>query len=268
MERNYRFMLIFDAKNCNPNGDPETGGLRMLRDGKCMVTKQCIGYKLKRYLYEQGVKILHYCPNDELIIDKLGGTEAVKDELGCKEKALEYLDVRLFGACDLAKPLCLKVTGAVTMEHAITVDNAKEKKLFINRGYKIALKENGENNGSGFGNVTMLLEYGLFTSYGGTNTRHATDNNLTDGDMEIFFEGLEHIFENDAANIRPVGSMNVRKIIVWTWEGNKQPVSDAKIKESVHIRLKDEIAIPANYEDYEILVDDCNENLMIKIIEI
>lgn len=260
-------MFLFDAQLCCPNGDVESGGPRILPNGKCLVTKQCINYKLKRYWDTCGISVLHYCPNGELIVDKLGGVKPAREQAQYLSRALEFIDIRLFGACDLAKPLLLKVTGAVTFEHAKSVDKVNEIYLALNRSYKIAVNDEGENVGSGYANLSNIIEYGLFTSYGGTNYNVAKENGLSDQDMELFFEGLGHIFDDDAANVRPVGSMNMRKLIIWSWEGNKQPISDIKLKNSVLIKLKEGVNFATDYNDYIVTIATDIEGIETKIIE-
>ena len=260
--KNYRFMFIFDAKLCNPNGDVETGGPRIMPSGRCMVTKQCLAYKLKSYWNACGIKVLHYTPNGESIQEKLG------KQAEYIQKALEYIDVRLFGACDLAGKMILKIKGAVTFEHAMSVDNVNEIMLTINRGYNVAVDENGKNIGSGYANLQQILEYGLFTTYGGTNVFAAYDNGLSDDDMDIFFDGLCHVFENDAAAVRPVGSMNARKLIIWSWEGKKQPISDRELKQSVIISRKDNLNVVTDFDEYVIAIKDTMPGVETKIIDI
>lgn len=254
--KNFSYYLIFDSTLCNPNGDPYTGGPRLLSDGRCIMTSQSLKYKVKRRLHNEGYPLLHYTESTELVKDKLHFEDKLtEDEV--KKRALDYIDIRLFGACDLAGKLRLKSDGAVTMEMPITYDPVTLPDIAINRGYNIGLKEDGSNDGSAFANALNVLEYGLFHTYGGLNLKKAVEAGLTKDDIDAFIDALSSVFENDAAAIRPKGSMNVVKLVVWEWEG-KRPYSDLELKESIKVTKNVQDSAPTSLSDYNIEIKKLN----------
>ena len=95
----------------------------------------------------------------------------------------------------------------------------------------------------------------MFTCFGGTNLQYAERYEFTDEDMELFFDGLLHMFDNDQAVARPIGSLNVRKLFVWKWKG-KRKYSDAALRESIRISLKEGVYMPISFNDYQINVEE------------
>ena len=56
----YDFMSVFDAKNANPNGDPDAGNMPRIdpETGKGVITDVCLKRKIRNYVqlkYQDGV---------------------------------------------------------------------------------------------------------------------------------------------------------------------------------------------------------------------
>lgn len=253
--KNMRFELLFDASMCIPNGDPYMGLPRMRSDSYCIMSSQSIKYKIKKYLSENGYKLLHYDDNGLTVKAKLQFQKGMS-EWELLERAKEFIDFRLFGACDLAKPMTLAYSAPITMQIPVTVDPVILKNVAINRSYRVDETEDGSNVGSGYGNEQELLEYGLFKCYGGVNLKSAEKVGLTDSDIDVFFESLLEMFENDSATHRPVGSMNVRKIVRWEWDDmGKRPYTDYDLESSIEVTKKEGVIIPTQFSDYNIFVN-------------
>ena len=59
----YDFMFVFDAKNANPNGDPDAGNMPRIdpETGKGVITDVCLKRKIRNYVqlkYQDGVNHL------------------------------------------------------------------------------------------------------------------------------------------------------------------------------------------------------------------
>lgn len=248
---NYRFLLIFDAARCLANGDPETGLQRLIGD-RALISQYCIKNKVKKYLAENNEDILHYDLSEKVLIgDKLGNN---KDEKEYLEEAKKYLDVRLFGICDLAKKIAINAQGPVSLENAISIDPVNMVRMNVNRNYRVSVNEKGDNDGSSFNIPVEIMDYAMFTCFGGTNRFAAQDLGLSDEDMDKFFVALKNMFEEDFSVARPAGSMNINKLIVWKWEG-KSKYSNKQLRESVCIRKKEDICFPQSENDYEIVIE-------------
>lgn len=262
---NYRLLVIFDALMCTPMPDPITGAPRTKwDDGSGFITQQAIKFRIKKYLKESGEKILHYEDVDGYtVFNELGTYNLTERE--AQEKALQYLDVRLFGALDLAtdkskgkdgKKGLVKIRGPVSVSNAVTVDPITVREVASNRQYKIDVNEDGSNQGSSFANMASIVEYGLYSCYMGVNAIEGEKTGLTDEDMEKLINASVHMFDDDYSCMRPLGSMNVRHVYVWTWKPEKLACSDAKIMESVVVQHKEGISTPGKYTDYLVSVKE------------
>lgn len=260
----YRIMVLFDVAMCAPMTDPYTNSPRTRwDDGRGFITEQAIKFRIKKALKEAGEKILHYAENDDYtVFNELDTYNLTEEE--AEKKALQYLDVRLFGALDLAtdktkggegKKGKVKIKGPVTVSYSVTVDPVTLHDVATNRQYKIDINEDGSNQGSSFGNVSSIVEYGLYSCYIGVNAIEAKRTGLTDSDMDLFIDAIVRMFDNDYSCMRPLGSMNVRHVYVWRWDSKKERYSDAKLMDSVHIEHREGISKPAKYSDYVISVD-------------
>ncbi len=262
---NYRILVLFDASMCAPMTDPET---KMPRtrwdDGRGFITEQAIKFRIKKYLKESGEKILHYEDREDYTVFKeLNAYKLTEEE--AKEKACQYLDVRLFGAMDLAtdkskgsegKKGRVLIEGPVSVGYSLTEDPITLHDVATNRQYKVDINEDGSNQGSSYGNVSTILEYGLYSCFIGVNNIKSKVTGLTDSDVELLIDAIVHMFDNDYSCMRPLGSMNVRHVFVWKWGEKETGCADWKLIDSVKIEHKEGILKPSRYADYIISVDE------------
>lgn len=260
---NYRFLVLFDASMCNPMPDPLTSEPRVKWTDDCgFITPQAIKYRIKKYLYEKGEKILHFQKNEDYTVFKEIDAYNITPEEAIKREE-EFLDIRLFGTFDMAtdkkngdegNSARIKIKGPVSMSQSVSIDPITIRIVSTNRTYKVDINEDGSNQGSSYANDSAMLEYGLYSCYGGINALEADRTGVTDEDMEKCLDAIVHMFDNDYSVMRPLGSMLVRHLYVWKW-GKEELVSEASIKESVNIQLKEGINKPSGFKDYKISVE-------------
>ena len=77
--------------------------------------------------------------------------------------------------------------------------------------------------------------------------------NVSDQDVELLFEAMLSMFEGDYCSTRPMGSMNIRKLIVWKSEESLP--SPTKLMESIVISKSEGVGIPSMYSDYKITIN-------------
>ena len=260
---NYRFLILFDASMCSPMTDPLSNEPRVLWDsGRGFITPQAIKYRIKKYLYDKGENILHFERDEDYTVFKeIDAYNISLDEAIGKE--LKYLDVRLFGSLDMATDksngeegnnVRIKIKGPVSLSFAISVDPVIVRNVATNRTFKVDINADGSNQGSSFANDSSIIEYGLYSCFGGVNAIEAEKTGLTDEDIEKFFDAIVHMFDNDYSSMRPLGSMEVLHLFVWKWKD--ELVSNRRMKRSIKIQLKEGINIPSDYEDYNITVEN------------
>ena len=260
---NYRFQILFDASMCNPMPDPITANPRNKWTNGCgFITPQAIKYRIKKYLYENGEKILHFQRNEDYtVVKEINAYEISPEEAIEKEK--QYLDMRLFGTFDAAKDkrneeegntARIMENGPVSVGFPISIDPVTIRIVSTNRSYKVDVNKDGSNQGSSYANDSAILEYGLYSCYGGINAFQAERTGVTDEDMEKCLNAIVHMFDNDYSAMRPIGSMLVRHLFVWKWI--EEPISDLIIKKSVQINHKEGIINPASFQDYVIKIEN------------
>ena len=83
LKHRYDFVLLFDVKDGNPNGDPDAGNLPRLdaETGCGLVTDVCLKRKVRNF-----VAMVHEAEQDEAFKEKLDGKK--RHEIYVREKAV------------------------------------------------------------------------------------------------------------------------------------------------------------------------------------
>jgi CRISPR-associated protein Csd2 len=242
MSLNYRydFVLFFDVKDGNPNGDPDAGNLPRIdaETGNGLVTDVCLKRKVRNYVglmhgeqppYEIYVKekaVLNR--QHERAYEGIGKSDLLKgddkkrkggdavDEARrwmCKN----FFDVRTFGAVMSTGVNCGQVRGpvqltfarsvapVVTLEHSITrMAVATEAE---------AEKQQGDNRTMG---RKFTIPYGLYRAHGFVSAHLARQTGFSEDDLELFWSSLMSMFEHDRSAAR--GEMTTRALYVFQHE--------------------------------------------------
>ena len=257
LKYNYRYVLLFDVTNCNPNGDASFGGPRERDiDSRGLITEWCIKYKIRKALIKEGEKVLHFQRDEKYTV--FGEIDAYnKTNEKAKEDELDYIDTRLFGSFDAAsrhsESRAINLLGAFSIDHAMTFDPINIKELAINRDFKVDVDEKGNNKGRKNDNKFPIVEYGLYHTQGGIDKEIGENMRVTDQDVELLFDAMLRMFDGDYSSTRPMGSMNIRKLIVWKSE--ERLPSPTKLMESVDISNVEGVGVPSMYSDYKITIN-------------
>ena len=233
--RNYRIIYFFEVKMANANGNPTSGEPRILPDGRICVSYACQKNKMRQAMLRQGLDILHIDEEDgRTIIDKLQPFRLEGKQYNTSDILKKYWDIRLFGATDLNANIRLTVKGAVTVSNAVSLDRVELVPMLVNRSYKFDQSESGEEINKGFANGLPVVEYALMSTYVGINYYTAKQNGVTDEDIQNLHKAIKLMFLDDASVSRPVGSINMRKIITISWTGRAEDgPSDATIQDII-----------------------------------
>lgn len=237
LNHRYDFVLLFDVKDGNPNGDPDAGNLPRLdaETGHGLVTDVCIKRKVRNYVgivhgeqppYEIYVKekaILNR--QHERAYEGIGKTELLKgDDKKRKggdavDEARQWMcrnffDVRTFGAVMSTGVNCGQVRGPVQLTFARSVSPVVALEHSITR---MAVATEGEAEKQGGDNRTMgrkfTVPYGLYRAHGFVSAHLARQTGFGETDLELFFKALESMFEEDRSAAR--GEMSTRGLYVF-----------------------------------------------------
>ena len=164
----YEFVLLFDVKDGNPNGDPDAGNLPRIdpETGHGLVTDVCLKRKVRNYValvnkeqppYEIYIKEKAVLTNQQEKAYKALGFENTQNasvsEQTKKWMCKNFFDVRTFGAVMSLKDFnCGQVRGSVQLGFARSVDQIVPAEHSITR---MAVATQREADQQGGDNRTM-----------------------------------------------------------------------------------------------------------------
>ena len=287
IEKRYDFVLYFDVKDGNPNGDPDAGNLPRMdaETGHGLVTDVCLKRKVRNYV---GLKYDDQAPRGIFVKEKaiLNNTieqayislnidldNPPEDQADGKKRnkpgrgqgkeinrAKQFLcqnfyDIRAFGAVLSIGPNAGQVRGPVQLTFARSVDPVFSLEHSITR---MAVATEAESEKQGGDNRTMgrkyTVPYGLYRAHGFISAPLASQTGFSEDDLNLFWEALVNMFEHDRSAAR--GLMGTRKLFIFE---HTSKMGDAPVQElfdAVTAKRKDQTKPARSFSDYEIVVSE------------
>jgi len=278
------FVLLFDVKDGNPNGDPDAGNMPRIdaETGHGLMTDVALKRKLRNFV--QLVKGAQP-PFDIYIKEKavleqthrkayeaIGAMDELADDADAKGKkrrkgsadsvdkarawiCQNFFDVRTFGAVMSTGVNCGQVRGPVQLTFARSADPIIASEHSITR---MAVATEAEAEKQGGDNRTMgrkhTVPYGLYRSHGFVSAFLAKQTRFTAEDLDLLMQGLEHMFEHDRSAAR--GEMSTRGLFVFQHESELGGAHSHSLFERINVKLKDGVAAPRSFADYEVSVNE------------
>lgn len=272
----YDFVLLFDVKDGNPNGDPDAGNLPRLdaETGHGLVTDVSLKRKVRNFVglvkgeqppYEIYVKeksILN--KTHERAYEGIGKADLLKgddkkrkggDAVGeardwmCKN----FFDVRTFGAVMSTGVNCGQVRGPVQLTFARSVDPIIAQEHSITRMAVAteaeAEKQDGDNRTMG---RKHTVPYGLYAAHGFVSSFLAKQTGFSEDDLELLWQALAQMFEHDRSAAR--GEMATRGLYVFKHDSELGNAPAHVLFERVKAERK--VDVPRNFSDYEVTIDE------------
>ncbi|WP_322054181.1 type I-C CRISPR-associated protein Cas7/Csd2 [Paraburkholderia bannensis] len=277
----YDFVLLFDVKDGNPNGDPDAGNLPRIdaETGHGLVTDVSLKRKVRNFVglvkgedppYEIYVK-------EKAILNKtheraykavgkeeeLTGTD--KKRKGSASAAHEartwmcqnFYDVRTFGAVMTTGVNCGQVRGPVQLTFARSVDPIAHLEYSITRMAVAteaeAEKQDGDNRTMG---RKHTVPYGLYVAHGFISAFMARQSGFSADDLELLLQALEHMFEHDRSAAR--GHMSTRGLYVFKHESELGNAHADTLFGHIQPKLKEGVESPRSFSDYTVTVRDAD----------
>lgn len=294
LNNRYDFVLLFDVKDGNPNGDPDAGNLPRLdaETGHGLVTDVSLKRKVRNFIaltkdtdqpqnpdaefkgkldkdrrfeiYIKEKAILNHQHERAYIgIDKadlLKGEEKKRkggDAVGearawmCKN----FYDVRTFGAVMSTNVNCGQVRGPVQLTFARSIDPIVALEHSITR---MAVATEAEADKQEGDNRTMgrkhTVPYGLYMAHGFVSSFLAKQTGFSEEDLQLLWQALTQMFEHDRSAAR--GEMTTRGLYVFKHESELGNAPAHALFERIQPKLKDGVAVPRAFSDYEVTVND------------
>ena len=241
LEKRYDFVLLFDVKDGNPNGDPDAGNLPRMdaETGMGLVTDVCLKRKVRNYVQlsgqdifikEKGVlNLLIDHAYEELKIDlskepkdakdgkkrnKEGTAQGGEVDKGRAQMCKQYYDIRTFGAVMSTGANAGQVRGPVQITFARSVEPIVALEHSITRMAVAteaeAEKQSGDNRTMG---RKYTVPYGLYRAHGFVSAHLANQTGFSEDDLNLFWDSLLNMFEHDRSAAR--GMMATRGLYVF-----------------------------------------------------
>lgn len=229
IKNRHDFVLLFDVKDGNPNGDPDAGNLPRLdpETGEGLVTDVCLKRKVRNYvqLTKCGKPGYDIFIKEKAVLNALIDAAHEQKEVKSKEKGEKteaarkymcetYYDVRTFGAVMTTGKNAGQVRGPVQFTFARSVGQVVPLEHSITRMAVAteaeAEKQSGDNRTMG---RKFTIPYGLYRCHGFISAPLAGQTGFSKEDLDLFWDALKNMFENDRSAAR--GEMNVRKLVVF-----------------------------------------------------
>ncbi|MFZ6750512.1 type I-C CRISPR-associated protein Cas7/Csd2 [Undibacterium sp. Ren11W] len=276
----YDFVLLFDVKDGNPNGDPDAGNLPRLdaETGHGLVTDVCLKRKVRNfvgmakgeqppfeiYVKEKAVlnnqhKRAYVGINRE---DLLAGDDKKRKGGDAVDEARSWMcrnffDVRTFGAVMSTGINCGQVRGPVQLTFARSIDPVIAQEHSITR---MAVATEAEAEKQGGDNRTMgrkhTVPYGLYMAHGFVSSFLAKQTGFSEDDLELFWQALIQMFEHDRSAAR--GEMCTRGLYVFKHDSELGNAPAHKLFERIQVARKEGVEVPRGFADYEVQIQDAD----------
>lgn len=269
LKNRYDFVLFFDVKDGNPNGDPDSDNRPRIdiETDMGLITDVCLKRKVRNYI--QVVKnserpfdifIKEKAILNNLIIEAHEQKEVKSKEKGEKTEAARewmcrnYYDVRAFGAVMTTGLNAGQVRGPLQMTFARSIDPIATSEHCITRMAvtkdEDSIKQEGDNRTMG---RKYTVPYGLYKAHGFVSAHLAAQTGFGEEDLGLFWDALKNMFEHDHSAAR--GMMCVRKLIVFKHDSALGNAPAHELFDRVLVRRIDDSLPPRSINDYNIVIN-------------
>ncbi len=277
----YEFVLLFDVKNGNPNGDPDGGNMPRIdpETGHGITTDVCLKRKVRNYVelikQDQSPNCIYVKEKSILSERRKPAYEAVSEE---KDKGAKislarawmcqnFFDVRTFGAVMSTKENnCGQVRGPVQFAFSESLDPIVALEASITRMAVETAQEAKSQDGD---NRTMgrkaYIPYGLYEVHGFISAPLAKQTGFSEDDLDLFWNALINMFDHDRSAAR--GEMASRKLIVFKHDSELGNAPAHKLFETISVEKNCGDKSPRAFSDYTVTVDKAAVPQGVEVVE-
>ncbi len=282
IQNRYDFVLLFDVKDGNPNGDPDAGNLPRVdpETGHGLVTDVCLKRKVRNFVqlaksetpgygifvrekailnrqireaYEALGIDLSEPPadrkNDGEKRKSKGEAQGNEIDKGRSYMCKNYFDIRTFGAVMSTGPNAGQVRGPVqiTFARSISPVISQEHSLAV---CAARMEEKTIEEQIGIQARKFTIPYGLYRSYGFISAPLAAQTGFNTDDLDLFWKAITSMFEHDHSAAR--GQMAARKLIVFQHDSALGSAPAHKLFEMVEVSAH--TSPVRDFSDYKVIV--------------
>lgn len=278
LNNRYDFVLVFDVRDGNPNGDPDAGNLPRLdaESGHGLVTDVSLKRKVRNFvglvkgetppfdIYVKEKAVLNQAHEKAYIAigaeDELKGDKKRKGSGDTVDKARKWMchnfyDARTFGAVMSLGTNCGQVRGPVQLTFARSVDPVIAQEHSITRMAVAteaeAEKQQGDNRTMG---RKHTVPYGIYIAHGFVSSFLAKQTGFGDEDLELLWQALENMFEHDRSAAR--GEMATRGLYVFKHDSELGNAHAHALFDRIKVERKDGVEVARSFSDYTVNIDE------------
>jgi CRISPR-associated protein Csd2 len=286
IEKRYDFVIFFDVKDGNPNGDPDAGNLPRVdaETGHGLITDVCLKRKVRNYValkkddqspygifvkekailnntIDQAYKSLNIDlqeppadPADGKKRNKAGQGQGKEIDRAKQFMCQNFFDIRSFGAVLSTGANAGQVRGPVQFTFARSVDPIVSLEHSITR---MAVATETEAEKQGGDNRTMgrkfTVPYGLYRAHGFISAPLANQTGFSEDDLELLWEALVNMFEHDRSAAR--GLMGTRKLFIFEHTSKMGDAPVQQLFDAITVKRLDESKPARDFSNYTVTVD-------------
>jgi CRISPR-associated protein Csd2 len=281
LQNRYDFVLFFDVKDGNPNGDPDAGNLPRMdpETSQGLVSDVSIKRKIRNYvadakvgseghaiyvtenaiLNEQHRKAYQVVRKDDPKIVKAKALSPQNDAEAAELRAwmcANFFDVRTFGAVMSTGINCGQVRGPLQFAFGRSVEPIMPLEISITRmaaTNEAEKKKRADGDGDGDArsdNRTMgrkhIVPYGLYRVHGFVNAKLAEKTGFSEADMDLVWTALRDMYDTDRSAAR--GQMAAQRLIAFK--------HDSALGNAPAHKLFDRITVQRTHDGTSVAVGD------------
>ncbi len=286
----YDFVLLFDVKDGNPNGDPDAGNLPRLdaETGHGLMTDVALKRKVRNFvnLVKQEQPRYNIFVKERSVLNQQ--IEQAYEKSEAVQKALEawkawqkdkkknqkpvrhyediardwmcdnFFDVRTFGAVmstgdEDSESKLRKTAGQVRGPVQLTFARSVDPIIALEHSItRMAVTNEKDLEKERTMGRKHTVPYGLYVAHGFVSSFLAKQTGFGEDDLELLWQSLEHMFEHDRSAAR--GEMSTRGLYVFKHDSELGNAHAHKLFE--RIKVKKTADVPRGFSDYGVEVDE------------
>lgn len=281
IQNRYEFIIVFDVKDGNPNGDPDTENMPRIdpQTGEGIITDVCLKRKVRNYvqMVKESKKPFDIYIKERAILNLLieeAHQQENMDEVEGHDKVhrarewmcANYWDIRTFGALMTSGKNAGQVRGPVQMTFARSVEPVLVLSNCITR-QAVATeleseKQKGENHTMG---RKHIIPYGLFVGYGYISANLAAQSGFTEEDLELLWQSMVNMFEDDRSSLK--GRTSLRKFVIFKHQSKLGNAPSGLLFDLVSIEKKNPAMPGRDFKDFIVTIDRDSVPRGVELIE-
>jgi len=274
VNRRHDFVLLFDVRDGNPNGDPDAGNMPRV-DSETMqglVTDVAIKRRIRDWVDASNLELARYKiyvqresylnrSRARVFEERADGRQAPPPSEARVWMCQEFFDIRMFGAVmSMREYNAGQVRGPVQLTFARSIDpifpqDATIARVALERRENPEGHEDDELSAPAYGTMgrKSTIPYALYISYGFFNPHFGRQTGVTPEDLEVFWNALLNMWDLDRSSTR--GLMACRGLYVFSHESSLGNAPAHRLFDLLEVQRKEGVEVPRRFGDYRVSVD-------------